>query len=393
MALYDGLSGEKPAVVLDLGARYTKFGFVGEFSPRCIIPSEIKCPTTGQIRKISSYKDEADLYVLLVEFIHKLYFKYVLVSPKDRHVVIVESLLTPTIFRDTLAKVFFKHYEVASILFVPSHLVVLCALGIRTALVVDVGYRETQVIPVYEGVPVLSAWQAQPLAASAVEQRLKDNLVESYQEKIYASGDAGRHFTPDVESLPDSVIEDIKVRGCFVPDYEHGQDISDGVPSRLPPCVDYRVGGSCIIQIPGSVRQSAYEPLFEKDNERCSLPHLILDAILKCGIDTHKELAENILLVGGSVMAPGFKARVMEEIRQMLKTPEYSAKLPIKCIKLHQPPGKENYMCWLGGAIFGATDMIPMRTLTKENYLSLKMVPDWSNLATNILLVSKLSLH
>lgn len=35
-----------------------------------------------------------------------------LVNPKERKVVVVESLLTPTMFRETLAKVLFTHYEV-----------------------------------------------------------------------------------------------------------------------------------------------------------------------------------------------------------------------------------------------------------------------------------------
>jgi actin-related protein 10 len=47
------------------------------------------------------FKDTADVY-----------FRHLLVSPKDRRVVIVESLLCPTVFRETLAKVFFRHFEV-----------------------------------------------------------------------------------------------------------------------------------------------------------------------------------------------------------------------------------------------------------------------------------------
>ncbi|KAF6212673.1 hypothetical protein GE061_013199, partial [Apolygus lucorum] len=43
-------------------------------------------------------------------------------------------------------------------------------------------------------------------------------------------------------------------------------------------------------------------------------------------------------------------------------------------------------------AIFGATDMIQMRGLTRDNYLSLQTVPDWSNLATNILSLTRLSI-
>ena len=36
-----------------------------------------------------------------------------LVSPKDRSMVVAEPLLTPTIFRDTLASMLFRHYEVS----------------------------------------------------------------------------------------------------------------------------------------------------------------------------------------------------------------------------------------------------------------------------------------
>ena len=60
--------------------------------------------------------------------------------------------------------------QVSSVLFVPSHLVSLCTLGVNTALILDVGYVEAVLIPVFEGVPVLHAWQAQPRAAQAVER-------------------------------------------------------------------------------------------------------------------------------------------------------------------------------------------------------------------------------
>ena len=40
------------------------------------------------------------------------FFRHLLVNPKERRVVIVESLLLPTVFRNTIAKVLFQHYEV-----------------------------------------------------------------------------------------------------------------------------------------------------------------------------------------------------------------------------------------------------------------------------------------
>lgn len=164
-----------------------RLGFGGEFAPRAIVNSEVRCKETGNMRNIFSYSDSQDLYDLLVDFIHVIYFKYVfaccltlfsilvycrhiLLSPKDRPVVIVESLLCPTLFRETLAKVLFVHYEISTLLIVPSHLVSIATLATETALVVDVGYCEAVVIPVCHGLPILHAWQALPLGSHTIHK-------------------------------------------------------------------------------------------------------------------------------------------------------------------------------------------------------------------------------
>ncbi|XP_069684349.1 actin-related protein 10 [Periplaneta americana] len=374
MPLYEGIGlTEKQAVVIDIGAAYTKFGFAGESGPRCIVRTEIRCPETKQVKKVLNYSSKEELYDLLVEFLHNLYFRHLLVSPKDRRVVVVESLLCPTVFRETLAKVFFRHFEVSSLLFVPSHLVSLCTLGVNTALILDVGYVEAVLIPVYEGVPVLHAWQAQPRAAEAVESSLKSMLL-NHNEK---------------EDFPDSTIEDIKVRTCFVTKLDRATKLDEVDP---PPDVLYREGGSDTFTVPGKVREAAYEVLFEQDNDQISVATMILDAIVKCPIDMRKPLAENILVIGGTAMTPGFKARLLEELKHLLKDPKYASKLALKTFKFHKPPAKENYVAWLGGAIFGGTDMISTRSLTKEAYLKHNNVPDWADLSYNCREEDKISL-
>lgn len=83
----------------------------------------------------------------------------------------------------------------SSLCFVPSHCASLFTLGISTALVLDVGYKEAILIPVCEGVPVLRLWQTMPLAGEAVDNQIKTRI------------DMGE-LLPD-ESL-DNIIEDIK---------------------------------------------------------------------------------------------------------------------------------------------------------------------------------------
>ena len=131
MPLYEGIGliSEKNPVVLDIGWFSTKCGYAGESSPRCVIPSKV-----GDTWIHSTTEDKDKLHSLLVDFVHHVYFKWLLVNPKDRRVVIVENLLGSASFKDTLAQVLFKHYEVSSVLFVPSHLVALFTLGVGTGV-------------------------------------------------------------------------------------------------------------------------------------------------------------------------------------------------------------------------------------------------------------------
>nr|KAF6482889.1 actin related protein 10 [Rousettus aegyptiacus] len=114
MPLYEGLGsgGEKTAVVIDLGEAFTKCGFAGETSPRCIIPSVIKKVGMPKPIKVVQYNiNTEELYSYLKEFIHILYFRHLLVNPRDRRVVVIESVLCPSHFRETLTRVLFKYFE------------------------------------------------------------------------------------------------------------------------------------------------------------------------------------------------------------------------------------------------------------------------------------------
>lgn len=363
---YEGTryTSDKHMVVLDIGSAYTKYGYAGESSPRGIIRTEVKCSETKEIRRICDYKDLDDLYQLLVDFLHLLFFRHVVISPKDTRIVILESLLNPTKFRETLVRVMFRHFEVGSLMILSSHSVVTCALGMDTALVLDVGYKEASLIPIYEGVAILKAWQALPLAGKAVHDRIGEEL---------------RAALPDAD-LTEKIIEDIKVRTCFVTTLERSEAMKTEHPPIPPPDVTYP--GVKTLRIPGTIREDAYQILWERDNDNLSISTMILDAITKCPIDTRKALAENLVLIGGTTMAKGFASRLKSELLTLAKSNLYSEKLKINRFKFHNPPSKANYTAWLGGAIFGIADL-PARCLTKEDYLKLNRVPDWVNFLDN----------
>lgn len=394
MPLYDGIGTDKQCVVLEIGHAYTRCGFAREYVPRWIIPSNVINQETKKHTKLWDYKNDVHLYSSLKEFLHTLYFKYLVANPKDRRVVIVESILCPTIFRETLAKVLFVHFEVPSILFVPSHLMAIYTLGISSAVVVDIGYTETVVLPIFEKVPILNAWEAIPLGAEAIHRRLEVELMNKGRVKGVNTEHQNLGNVLN-EMLSEATFEDIKVRTCFVTPFERSQALQEfsfaqAFPAASPvgkevippppPCdVDYPLDGNKILTIPGTLRELAPETLFEQDGDGLSVATILLDSIMMCPIDIRRHLAENVVLMGGSAMLPGFRHRFIMEIKHLLASNQYKSKLPLTGIKVHSPPAKENYVAWLGASLYGATDVVTMGSLTREQYLNQRCLSDWSD--------------
>lgn len=123
------------------------------------------------------------------------------------------------------------------------------------------------------------------------------------------------------------------------------------------------------------------EILFEQDNEEKSVATLILDSLMQCPIDTRKQLAENLVIIGGTSMLPGFLHRLLAEIRYLVEKPKYKKTLGTKTFRIHTPPAKANCVAWLGGAIFGALqDILGSRSVSKEYYNQTGRIPDWCSL-------------
>lgn len=302
-----------------------------------------------------------------------MYFQCLAVNPKDRRVIVVESVFTPSKFRKLLAAVLFKRFSIPSLTFLPGHLVSLITLAVKTCLVVDIGYTECAVIPVMEGITALESAQFATLGAQAIHNRIIDGLQANGCKVIDQRFD-GSDEKPvsQVDKLP---LEDIKIRCCFVAPFKRRSVLKENAlqpetpVEGSPPPVKYAVDGSRSIDIPGIVRESAFEVLFEDNGHDPSVPKMILDALLLCPLDWRRQLANNLLLIGGTVMATGFKHRLNEELKHLLTTDAYRSKLFISGFAFHSPPCKENYTAWLGGAIFGSTEAVNCRQITREEYL------------------------
>jgi len=374
MPLYEGvgLVGDKHAVIFDIGTAYTKCGFATEFSPRAIIPSivadgslnDLEAKNTTKVVDYNRPKDEQ--YQVFAKFLHQLYFKHLLVN--------------------LLAKVFFEYFDVPSLVFAPVHLMACFPLGTQNALIVDAGYTETLVLPVFDSIPMLNCWEASPLAGRAVHKSI-EKLLKSKCKVRTTSGELPVADCPEVVS--EDALEDLKVRTCFVTHMDRGRklqaalsdaSLADQVP-KPPPSVEYQLDGDKTLLVKGEVREASHECLFENDGDDKTIPQLIVDSLLRCPIDLRRPLAERILVIGGTAMAPGFLARLKAEILDLLSDPAkpYATKLPLKTVKFFRAPAKENFVGWLGGSMFGALEVLPHRSVSKEQYQLNAHIPDWTS--------------
>lgn len=258
----------------------------------------------------------------------------------------------------------------------------LTCLGISSALVLDVGYKEAISIPVVEGVTVLDAIQFAPLGGKSIHYRIMDELIQRRATMREINND-----TVVVEPLDENLLEDIKVRTCFVAPFQRKVKLTQqkddekstehAFPS--PPDVKYSIDGDKVLNIPGPLRESVCEVLFEMYGDEHTIPTLIIDALLKCPVDVRKHLASNIVVIGGTSMLPGFKHRLLMELKSLVKSNRYESKLHFDQFKFHQLPCKENYASWLGASIFGSTEIVTTRSLTRDQYLRSKRISDWSD--------------
>lgn len=256
-------------------------------------------------------------------------------------------------------------------------------------MVLDVGYKEATAIPVVEAVTLLDSVQFAPLGGKSIHYRVMDELIQ--RKAIVKENDQQRYVD---KMLDEAILEDIKIKTCFVTTIERGSHLAqqklteqDTAPpvecsiQKPPPPVRFPIHGNKIITIPGSLRESVCEVLFEMYGEEHTLPTLIIDAILHCPMDCRRQLASNIVLIGGTSMLPGFKHRLFKEIKHLTTSSQRYKQLSFAGdFKFHMLPCKENYASWLGASIFATTDLLTMRSLTNEQYTKNNQpVNDWSN--------------
>ena len=311
--------------------------------------------------------------------------------------------------KEKMAELFFEKHLSPGMFAAPSGMLSGFSAGRPTTLVIDLGARETRIIPVVDGFVLRNAvlttsrggnWLDDKVLGEIVRSKGRLNLwfEETKSDKVIQVTDSFRRIhTMDI-------IKDIKKWMCFVPRYPLTPQLLEQMrmPSyELPdgtfvdPQVEICASPETLFiksetnvcdattptptPTPEDSSSSNYSsniktvlPGFNPDfpahlqaNEiKCdedALQELIIAAISKCDVDVRKDLVGNMVVVGGGSVVDGIINRITKEMTSLLPQ-------SFKVKAVPQLPVERQYASWIGGSILGICGSFQQLWLSKAEY-------------------------
>ncbi|PAV78011.1 hypothetical protein WR25_00900 [Diploscapter pachys] len=366
---------DKPAAVIEIGTKILRIGFAGEFEPRSMRRNTRVA--AGQEMTQMNERQLCDLF-------NDIFTNDLLCNSTERRVVIVESVLYPTKFRQVLL----ERLRVPAILFVPGHLTATFPFNTKDALVVDCGFRETAILPVLDGVTVLSSLEVSSISGRRLEEKVEE-LLREHGWTESADGQKKEKLTEaDCQLIrKNRILEDICCRYIFSTSSERSRALANEQTRKAlnppePKPVRIQVKDRYLV-VPGFIREMACEIVMSREQENkdeSSLPLLIHRVISKLPIDCRRKMFSNILVVGGLSRIPGFLARLKEELHNIGSEKELKCSDVIKFYQLGENPFAHLFAAWTGASMYSSLqNTVSQQSLTREKWLEARRLPDWTD--------------
>ncbi|KAK9477086.1 actin-domain-containing protein [Lipomyces japonicus] len=298
-----------PPVILDIGARGIRAGIAGMELPACEILVQPDFRNRIQVYQLWSRNIEEtnmeDFHDILQTLLRDVYYKYLLLDGKSRKVIILESAFMSIKLKQAITFVLFNYFQSISVTFLQSSICALFSAGARSGLIVDIGWHETVIVPIFDYRPLFHFVQTSNRAGKYLHDLISDEIravtgvqstVPELEEFIYRSTYCDSHTSASTttEAAPQSAFA-IRLSGTdyYVPSYQtRERPIIETFIQRAADCVD--------------------------DNDTFPIPDLIISILSKVGIDVRSSLMPRIIFTGGCSNIPGLKLRIVNEVRDIL---------------------------------------------------------------------------
>ncbi|KAI1745694.1 actin-domain-containing protein [Xylaria scruposa] len=360
---------DEDPIVIEVGSRKLRVGFAGDVAPKRTVafgPEQQR--RTGDFRAwepefSSRWRSRAsgkpwgadyELWQLdirgqdlglvgdkLERELRDAFFKYLIVDSRPRKITLVVPPTLPIPLLSTTLDILFHQFQTPTVSLLSSPVMAAFAAGTRSALVVDLGWRETTVTAVYEYREVQS-WRTVRAGKLLVEETY-ELLLEAVR------GHSAQTRTARVEDrlLDDSIsfeeCEDVATRMLWckaaAAGKPHLKTAEEGLPTvheheeevdEIPPTEDHSpmaiTLNSCnppkTVEIPFSQLAEPCEATFFEtklspscfDDDELPVHLLVYRALLQLPLDVRAICMSRIIFTGGCSHIFGLKSRIFEEV-------------------------------------------------------------------------------
>lgn len=332
---------EENNVVVDLGARFLRIGIAGETTPRCVLdfnPNEQRrvgdyrhwMPASGRNgikrKRGQDLGQDWELYSNDVKALdlglvgdkldracRKADGEILMLDERKRRLTVAVSSLLPRPVLAVVLETLFDVFQALSIILLPTPIPALVASGLRTGVVLDIGWSETVATVIFE-----------------------------YREVLQRrSSRAGRLLSEETYRLLDAVCSEQKTNTISV-SFEDAQEVltrlvwcrssdEEGDQEHVEQSADLNVSlpsePSTSISVPFQKLSEPTQALFASpteapnatDIDEAPIPHLLFNALLALPIDIRKVCTSRLIITGGSARIPGLKSRILKDLQRLVQ--------------------------------------------------------------------------
>ncbi|KAL4921957.1 hypothetical protein BDW62DRAFT_173749 [Aspergillus aurantiobrunneus] len=350
---------EEDAIIFELGSRWLRAGFEGESEPKCILgfgPEESRrsgdyrqwlkgTPVADNTLPRPPTKPEDwtrpyelwkmnlhDIDIGLVEdkierMFREAYNKYLLTDAGSARLVLVLPSVIPHPLLSSVLTTLFNRWRVPSISLLTSAAMAATAAGLRSALVVDIGWAETIVSGVYE---------YREVATKRSTRAMKSLMQETGRtfSRILGGGSQSR----DTIAVDFEFCEEVASRFLWCKPSRHrsseSREQEEPTEDQIVDILDKTVSvpsppnpGSFDFELPFSkLAEPVEKVLFAEGKADCDLDDeekpislVVYNTLLNLPPDARGICMSRIVFVGGGANIAGIRRRVLDEVGHLVK--------------------------------------------------------------------------
>ncbi|KAG0636716.1 hypothetical protein HOY80DRAFT_331664 [Tuber brumale] len=334
-------------LIFQIGTRNLQAGYPSEPHPRCILPwtnpefwkrsgdlwglGGWYSPTgTSSTSRGELWHNAETIEDVLERGVRVAYNKYLLLDSKTRRIVLLVKTEVDVGVLSKVVKSLFVHFQMPAVMLMQEPVMAVVGAGVRSGVVLDVGWSEAVINIVYE-MRVVGPGKRSRRGGRTYRDFWRKFLQEEYFSSASSNEDNDNNNdngTSEDNEIADWEVEEILTRTGWCqsssPPSRHQDETTITIPLTTPTLPKTLTFPFNKLATPAEktffATTTTDSPTPEyPDDDDYALPELVYRALRDCPIDVRAAVMQRIIITGGGSYVPGLKKRVIDEVHVLVK--------------------------------------------------------------------------